>query len=262
MNSPTELQITSKTRYSTSYHMCHWATKGVRTTPKPLPCRGLPLVYLFTQQREQRAVRGSLLRLWRAPAVRSVSQVEHQRNVEVETADRGEDGSCESRQNGATARAETHSRCPTLVVVFIYISSVEPQLPAVQAPVFLLQPTHVINHRGIPIGQFCKDFNEKTKELKEGIPLPVKIHVKPDRTYDLKIGQPTVSYFLKQAAGIAKGAGKTGHETAGMVSVRAVYEIAQVKAEDECFKRRNASLETVVKSIIGSARSLGIKIVS
>ncbi|XP_047209603.1 39S ribosomal protein L11, mitochondrial isoform X2 [Girardinichthys multiradiatus] len=84
----------------------------------------------------------------------------------------------------------------------------------------------------------------------------------PDRTYDLKIGRPTVSYFLRQAAGIAKGAGKTGHETAGMVSVRAVYEIAQVKAQDECFKMRDASLETVVKSIVGSARSLGIKVVN
>ena len=52
-----------------------------------------------------------------------------------------------------------------------------------------------------------------------------------------------------------------GHETAGMVSLRAVYEIAQVKSQDECFTMQNASLETVVKSIIGSARSLGIKVV-
>lgn len=54
----------------------------------------------------------------------------------------------------------------------------------------------------------------------------------------------------------------SGHETAGMVSVKAVYEIAQVKSLDESFKLQDASLQTVVKSIIGSARSLGIKVVN
>ncbi|XP_018971053.1 39S ribosomal protein L11, mitochondrial [Cyprinus carpio] len=120
----------------------------------------------------------------------------------------------------------------------------------------------ILGQKGIPIGAFCKDFNEKTKELKEGIPLPIKINVKSDRTYDLKIGQPTVSYFLKQAAGIEKGAGKTGHEIAGMVTVRAVYEIAQVKSQDDSFKLRDISMQNIVKSIIGSARSLGIKVVN
>lgn len=54
----------------------------------------------------------------------------------------------------------------------------------------------------------------------------------------------------------------SGHEIAGMVTVRAVYEIAQVKSQDDSFKLRDISMQNIVKSIIGSARSLGIKVVN
>ncbi|XP_048952827.1 39S ribosomal protein L11, mitochondrial isoform X1 [Canis lupus dingo] len=84
---------------------------------------------------------------------------------------------------------------------------------------------------------------------------------KPDRTFEIKIGQPTVSYFLKAAAGIEKGARQTGKEVAGLVTLKHVYEIAQVKAQDEAFALQDVPLSSVVRSIIGSARSLGIRVV-
>ncbi|XP_060614370.1 large ribosomal subunit protein uL11m isoform X2 [Anolis sagrei] len=83
----------------------------------------------------------------------------------------------------------------------------------------------------------------------------------PDRSYDIQINKPTSSYFLLAAAGIEKGATNPGHEVAGMVTLKHLYEIALVKSQDPAFVLRDMPLEKVIKSLIGSARSMGIKVV-
>lgn len=62
----------------------------------------------------------------------------------------------------------------------------------------------------INIASFVKDFNEKTKHLKEGIPLPTRVFVNPDRSYVIKFHNPPTTYFLKQAAGIQKASFRGG----------------------------------------------------
>lgn len=69
---------------------------------------------------------------------------------------------------------------------------------------------------------------------------------------------PPTSYFLKAAAGITKGASKPGHEVAGRITLKHVYEIAEIKSKDPAFS--GIPLESVCRTIIGSARSLGIQV--
>ncbi|XP_066843545.1 LOW QUALITY PROTEIN: large ribosomal subunit protein uL11m-like [Anser cygnoides] len=62
----------------------------------------------------------------------------------------------------------------------------------------------VLGQRGVPISAFCQDFNHRSRGVRPGVPLRVRLLVRPDRSYELELGPPT-SYFLKAVAGIEKG---------------------------------------------------------
>ncbi|OWF37605.1 39S ribosomal protein L11, mitochondrial-like [Mizuhopecten yessoensis] len=116
-----------------------------------------------------------------------------------------------------------------------------------------------LGKKGIQISQFCKQFNDMTGNIKEGLPLPTWIKLKADRSIDIKHAMPTTSYFLCSAAGISKGALSPGEEIAGKITLRHVYEIAKIKQSEGTMDRFN--LQNICKMIIGSAHSIGLQVV-
>ncbi|VVB10176.1 unnamed protein product [Arabis nemorensis] len=106
---------------------------------------------------------------------------------------------------------------------------------------------------------FCKDFNARTQKYKPDTPIAVTITAYKDNSFDFTLKSPTVSWFIKKAAGIDKGSTRPGHLTVTTLSVRHVYEIAKVKQTDPFCQYM--PLESICKSIIGTAKSMGIKIV-
>lgn len=112
-----------------------------------------------------------------------------------------------------------------------------------------------LGQHGVNIMQFCKSFNEKTKD-RDGITLPVVISVYEDKSFDFIIKTPPCSVLLKRAANLAKASGLAGKEKIGSVSMKQVEEIAAQKLND----LNTTNMEVAKKTIMGTARSMGIEV--
>ena len=113
-----------------------------------------------------------------------------------------------------------------------------------------------LGSHGLPIMEFCKAFNEQTKN-QAGLVLPVVITAYEDRSFTFVIKSPPASVLLKQACGIAKASGSPNKEKVGKVPRSKLREIAQAKAKD----LNTPSMDQAVKLIEGTARSMGIEVV-
>ncbi len=134
------------------------------------------------------------------------------------------------------------------------LTQIKLQIPAGQAtPAPPVGPA--LGQHGVNIMEFCKQFNEKTKN-EEGIIIPVVIRVYADRSFDFITKSPPASVLLKRAVGIAKASGEPNRAKAGKVTRKQLQEIAQLKMKD----LNTSDIESAMKIIAGTARSMGIEI--
>ncbi|MEM7617413.1 MAG: 50S ribosomal protein L11 [Pseudomonadota bacterium] len=115
-----------------------------------------------------------------------------------------------------------------------------------------------LGQRGLNIPGFCKEFNDKSSTYDAGAPLPVTIlYNTKDKSFEMFIKAPTVSYLLKKAANIKKGAKETGKEIIGKIKLSEIEKIVDVKMQDlNAYNKEAAS-----KMIIGSAVSMGLEVI-
>jgi large subunit ribosomal protein L11 len=113
-----------------------------------------------------------------------------------------------------------------------------------------------LGQRGLNIMEFCKAFNAQTQKMEKNMPIPVIITTYQDRSFTFELKTPPVSYFLKKAAGLESGSKTPGISSVGQVTRKQVREIAEQKMKDlNC-----DSIESAMKMIEGSARSMGLAV--
>jgi large subunit ribosomal protein L11 len=112
-----------------------------------------------------------------------------------------------------------------------------------------------LGQHGVNIMEFCKAFNAQTQSFEKGMPIPVVITVYNDRSFTFIMKTPPASILLKKAAGIQKGSGVPNRDKVGKVTRAQLEEIAKTKEPD----LTAADMDAAVRTIAGSARSMGIE---
>lgn len=114
-----------------------------------------------------------------------------------------------------------------------------------------------LGQHGVNIMAFCKDYNERTAP-QAGLIIPVEITIYEDRSFTFVLKTPPASVLLKKAAGIETASGEPNKKKVGKVSSDKVKEIAELKMKD----LNAADVEAAMRMVEGTARSMGIEIVS
>ena len=113
-----------------------------------------------------------------------------------------------------------------------------------------------LGQRGLNIMEFCKAFNAKTQGLEPGLPIPVVITAFADKSFTFIMKTPPATVLIKKASGVQKGSAKPHTDKVGSITRAQVEEIATAKMPD----LSAANMEAAVRTIAGSARSMGITV--
>ena len=113
-----------------------------------------------------------------------------------------------------------------------------------------------LGQQGVNIMEFCKQFNAQTQKLEKGLPIPVIITVYSDRSFTFVMKTPPASVLIRKAIGIEKGSGAPNTNKVGKITRKQLEEIAKTKTPD----LTAASLEAAVRTVAGTARSMGVDV--
>jgi large subunit ribosomal protein L11 len=113
-----------------------------------------------------------------------------------------------------------------------------------------------LGQQGVNIMEFCKQFNAQTQKMEKGLPIPVVITVYTDRSFTFVMKTPPASVLIRKAIGIEKGSGAPNTNKVGKISRKQLEEIAKTKTPD----LTAADLEAAVRTVAGTARSMGVDV--